>query len=166
MFISDDGMGRSTATVVLLLLSCGGPKTPSSEPLGETHLQLTLDDGTRPPVLDGRSFAVPSDGGLVVYVFDAKAPDPTCTDVNVGGWMDKVGAGSAAQLRVAHFSGHSGKYPVASIAHVRGGAGKGKVALRSAPAKGLELDLARYEQVFEARVGSLGTVSGIVCAAK
>lgn len=159
-------MARSSALAVLALLSCAEAKTASSAPLTPTHLALTLDDGTKPPVLDGRAFAVPSGDELAIYVFDEKAPEPTCTDVNVGGWMDKVGTGSAVQVRVAHFSGKPGKYPVASVAHVAGGAGKGKVALRSASAKGLTLDLSRHDEVFEGKLGTLGTVSGIVCAGK
>jgi hypothetical protein len=167
MVISDDAMASIAVAVGLSCFACAGePKGPSSSPLADTHLALALDDGTKPPVLDGRAFAVPSDGELTIYVFDAKAPEPTCTDVNLGGWMDKIGAGSAAQIRVAHFSGGSGKQSVTSIAHVRGGAGKGKAVLKSAPAKGVILDLARYDQVFEGKLGALGTVSGIVCAAK
>jgi hypothetical protein len=75
----------------------------------------------------------------------------------------------AAQIRVAHFGGRSGKYRVAGIAHVGGGGGKGKVALRSASAKGVTLEIVRYEEVFEGRLaggGASGTVSGLVCAAK
>lgn len=149
---------------VLALLSCGEAKAPSSEALPDTHLQLTLDDGTRPPVLDGRAFAVPDEGGLTIYVFDAKASEPTCTDVNVGGWMDKVGNGMAAQIQIAKFTGSKGKYSVASVAHVRGGGGKGKVTLRSAQTKGASIELSRFDHVFAGRIGSLGVVSGIVCA--
>jgi hypothetical protein len=161
-------MKRTLAFALLLASSCdASAKSPSSEPLADTHLELTLDDGTKPGALTGRAFAVTSTGDeLHVFVFDEKAPEPTCSDVNVGGWMEKAGAAGAAQVRVARFSGRPGKYPVAGIAHVRGGAGKAKVALKSAPAKGVTFDLARYDQVFEGKVGALGTVSGIVCASK
>jgi hypothetical protein len=155
------------ACVVIALVACGGDaKSPSTEPLEDTKLDLVLDDGTKPPKLDGRAFAVPSNGELAIYVFDAKAPEPTCTDVNVGGWMEKLGGGSAAVVRAARFSGGRGKLSASSIAHVHGGAG-GKYALRSASAKGVSVDVTRYEHVFEATIsgkGASGTVSGIVCA--
>jgi hypothetical protein len=151
---------------IALSTSCGGAKSPSAEPLTQTRIELTLDDGTKPPALDGRAFAVPIEGDLTIYVFDAKAPDPTCTDVNVGGWMDKIGGGSAAQIQVGKFKGGTGKYSIASIAHVHGGGGKGKVTLRSAQTKGAFIDLSRWDHVFEGKLGTFGTVSGIVCAAK
>jgi hypothetical protein len=157
------------ACVLLALFACGGDaKSPSTEPLADTKLELVLDDGTKPPKLDGRAFAVPSTNGeLAIYVFDAKAPEPTCTDVNVGGWMEKLGGGSAAVVRGARFGGGRGKLTAASISHVHGSAG-GKYALRSAPAKGVSIDVTRYDNVFEATVsgkGASGIVSGIVCAA-
>ena len=155
---------RRAFIIGITLVACGGAKAPEGAPLTATRVELTLDDGTKPPPLAGRAFAVPDEGGLTIYVFDAKAPEPTCTDVNVGGWMDKIGGGSAAQIQIAKFTGRAGKYPVASVAHVRGAGGKGKVTLRSAQTKGVAIDLSRFENVFEGRLGSLGVVSGIVCA--
>lgn len=159
--------------LVLVSFACGEAKNPSGDakspstaPLSETRLELTLDDGAKASPLDGRAFAVPAEGGLAIYVFDAKAPEPTCTDVNVGGWMEKAQGNGVAQIRVASFSGSSGKYPVAGITHVIGGRGKGRSAIRSARAKDVVLDLLRYDQVFEGKVGGLGQVSGIVCSAK
>jgi hypothetical protein len=162
-------MRAACTAVVASIAACGDAKNPSSATLAATRLELTLDDGTKPPALDGRAFAVRSTNDeLHVFVFDGSA-EPTCTDVNVGGWMERASAGSAAQIRVAHFGGRSGKYRVAGIAHVGGGGGKGKVALRSASAKGVTLEIVRYEEVFEGRLaggGASGTVSGLVCAAK
>lgn len=155
-----------TLAMAVANVACGGAKAPDGAPLAATRLELTLDDGTKPPALDGRAFAVPTEGDLTIYVFDAKAPEPTCTDVNVGDWMDKIGAGSAAQIQVGKWKGGAGRYPVASIAHVRSGGGKGKVALRSAQTKGASIELTRWDHAFEGKVGPLGTVSGIVCAAK
>lgn len=162
-------MARSFAVALLALISCAGAKTPSSAPLAATHVEITLDDGTKAEALDGRAFAVVTRADeLSIYVFDGKAPDPTCTDVNVGGWMEKLGGGSAAVIRARPFRGGEGKALVSSVEHVRGGGGK-KFALRSASAKGLSLDVTRYDQVFEGTIAggkASGTVSGIVCAAK
>jgi hypothetical protein len=173
MVISDEGMKALLIFVPLALVSCGSPgdanapsSTATDKPLSNTRLELTLDDGTKAPPLDGRAFAVPMEGGLAIYVFDAKAPEPTCTDVNVGGWMEKAQGNGVAQIRIASFSGHSGKYPVAGITHVIGGRGKGRSSIRSARAKDESLDLTRYDQVFEGKVGGFGPVSGIVCSAK
>lgn len=159
-------MSRPAFVLCAALVACGGAKAPSTEALAKTRVELTLEDGTKPPALDGRAFAVPDDAGLTIYVFDAKAPEPTCTDVNVGDWMDRIGGGSAAQIHVGKFKGGAGKYPLASVAHVRGGAGKGNVALRSAQTKGASVELSRWDQVFEGKMGPLGTVSGIVCSPK
>ena len=158
---------------LVFAIACGGgnarsdAKASSSDPLVETRLELTLDDGAKPPALDGRAFAVPSkEGDLAIYVFDAKVSEPTCTDVNVGGWFEKARGDGVAQIRVASFPGRTGKYAITSITHVVGGRGKGRMALRSARARDAVLDLTRYDQVFEGKVGGFGPVSGIVCSGK
>lgn len=177
MVISDGAM-RVARFVLLALVSCGDAKTPSSAPLATTRLEVTVEQGGKPKlVTGGRAFAVfhasgPSRNHLEVFVFDGHAPEKTCTDMIVGGWVDDLGHGSAAIVSVVGFPQKAGKYPVASVAHVRGAGGK-SVDMRSAPSSGAQLELTRYDELFEGTVSgggkdgaASGTVSGIVCAAK
>jgi hypothetical protein len=150
--------------VVVVLVSCGEGKPAMTASPVTTRIEVTLDDGTKPPALDGRAFAVVDKrGSLDIYVFDQKAPEMTCTDVSVGGWMESLSAGSAVVVRVARFSGGKGQYPIASIAHVRGGK---KMALRSASPKGATINVERWDELFEVSLGKAGQAAGIVCASK
>lgn len=174
MVISDDGMKSPRFFAVLGIVSCAAAKAPSSEPLRVTRLELTLEDGTKPPALTGRAFAiVPAGRGgrdeLVVYVFDAGGPEISCTDINVGGWMDRIGQGHVGIVNVTSFPGNPGRYPVTNISWVRGGGGR-QLDMRSAPAGRARIELTRWDELFEGTISGpgrvSGTVSGIVCAAK
>lgn len=164
--------------LVLVVAACGGAQTPSSAPLAETRLELTLEQGAKPaPITGGRAFAVfhasgPSRDHLEIFVFDANAPEATCTDMVVGGYIDNLGRGNAAILSVVGFPQKAGKYPIANIAHIRG-AGPKKVDMRMTASPGVQVELTRYDELFEGTVsgggpkgGASGAVSGIVCASK